>query len=78
MKRNPKTEIRSPKEGRNPNLENRSRTFGGPRDGRVRVGVVKALVKTGQLPFTPKGETEEDKMLGPIDRRREMLDYIGA
>lgn len=37
---------------------------------------LKALVKTGQLPFTPKGETEEDEMLGPIGRRREMLDYF--
>jgi addiction module RelB/DinJ family antitoxin len=37
---------------------------------------LKALVKTGQLPFTPKGETEEDEMLGPIKRRREMLDYF--
>ena len=37
---------------------------------------LKALVKTGQLPFTPKGETEEDETLGPIERRREMLDYF--
>ena len=36
---------------------------------------LKALVKTGQLPFTPKGESEEDGMLGPIEHRREMLDY---
>ncbi len=37
---------------------------------------LKALVKTGQLPFTPRGETEEDEMLGPTKRRREMLDYF--
>ena len=36
---------------------------------------LKALVKTGQLPFMPKGETEADEMLGPVKRRREMLDY---
>jgi len=30
----------------------------------------------GQLPFTPKAEAEEDEMLGPIERRREMLDYF--
>ena len=36
---------------------------------------LKALVKTGQLPFMPKGETEEDERLGPVKRRREMLDY---
>jgi addiction module RelB/DinJ family antitoxin len=35
---------------------------------------LKALVKTGQLPFLPKGETEEDEILGPVERRREMLD----
>jgi addiction module RelB/DinJ family antitoxin len=37
---------------------------------------LKAVVKTGQLPFTPKAETEEDEMLGPLKRRREMLDYF--
>jgi addiction module RelB/DinJ family antitoxin len=37
---------------------------------------LKALAKTGQLPFTPKGDSEEDEMLGPIERRREMLDYF--
>jgi len=37
---------------------------------------LKALVKTGQLPFTPKGGTEEDEVLGPIKRRREMLNYF--
>jgi len=34
------------------------------------------VVKTGQLPFTPKAESEEDEMLGPIERRREMLDHF--
>jgi addiction module RelB/DinJ family antitoxin len=37
---------------------------------------LKALAKTGQLPFAPKGESAEDEMLGPIERRREMLDYF--
>ncbi|MGO8926666.1 MAG: type II toxin-antitoxin system RelB/DinJ family antitoxin [Limisphaerales bacterium] len=37
---------------------------------------LKALVKSGQLPFTPKVTTEEDEVLGPISRRREMLDYL--
>ncbi len=37
---------------------------------------LKAVVKTGQLPFTPKAEAEEDEMLGPIERRCEMLDYF--
>jgi addiction module RelB/DinJ family antitoxin len=37
---------------------------------------LKALAKTGQLPFTPRGESEEDEMLGPLERRREMLDYF--
>ena len=37
---------------------------------------LKAVVKTGQLPFTPKAEAEEDEMLGPIERRREMLYYF--
>ena len=37
---------------------------------------LKALVKTGQLPFAPKGETGLDEVLGPIERRREMLDYF--
>ena len=35
---------------------------------------LKAVAKAGQLPFTPKAESEEDEMLGPLDRRREMLD----
>jgi addiction module RelB/DinJ family antitoxin len=36
---------------------------------------LKALVKTGQLPFTPKAQaqSEEDEVLGPIERRREMI-----
>ena len=38
---------------------------------------LKAMVKAGQLPFTPKVTTEEDEVLGPISRRREMLDYLG-
>jgi addiction module RelB/DinJ family antitoxin len=37
---------------------------------------LKALVKTGRLPFTPKGESEEDEALGPLERRQEMLDYF--
>jgi addiction module RelB/DinJ family antitoxin len=37
---------------------------------------LKMLAKRGQLPFTPEGESEEDEMLGPIERRREMLDYF--
>ena len=38
---------------------------------------LKAMVKAGQLPFTPKVTTEEDEVLGPVTRRREMLDYLG-
>ena len=41
----------------------------------VRIFLI-AVVKTGQLSFTPKAEAEEDEMLGPIERRREMLDYF--
>jgi antitoxin component of RelBE/YafQ-DinJ toxin-antitoxin module len=37
---------------------------------------LKALVKTGRLSFTPRGETEEDEMLGLLERRRVMLDYF--
>jgi addiction module RelB/DinJ family antitoxin len=37
---------------------------------------LKAVEKTGRLPFTPKAESEEDELLGPLDRRREMLDYF--
>ena len=37
---------------------------------------LKALAKNRQLPFTPRAESEEDEMLGPIERRREMLDYL--
>jgi addiction module RelB/DinJ family antitoxin len=37
---------------------------------------LKAMVRAGQLPFTPKATTEEDGVLGPIGRRREMLDYL--
>jgi addiction module RelB/DinJ family antitoxin len=38
---------------------------------------LKALVKARQLPFTPRAESEEEEMLGPKKRRREMLDYFG-
>jgi addiction module RelB/DinJ family antitoxin len=37
---------------------------------------LKALVKNRQLPFIPKTETEEDELLGPIERRRMMADYL--
>jgi addiction module RelB/DinJ family antitoxin len=37
---------------------------------------LKAMVKSGQLPFTPNATNEEDEVLGPITRRREMLDYL--
>jgi addiction module RelB/DinJ family antitoxin len=37
---------------------------------------LKALVKSGQLPFTPKVTSEEDEVLGPVNRRREMLEYL--
>ena len=37
---------------------------------------LKALAKSGQLPFTPEAETEEDEMLGPLSRRRQMFDYF--
>jgi addiction module RelB/DinJ family antitoxin len=37
---------------------------------------LKAMVKSGQLPFAPNATTEEDDVLGPISRRREMLDYL--
>jgi addiction module RelB/DinJ family antitoxin len=36
-----------------------------------------ALVKSGQLPFTPRAGTKEDEALGPLARRREMLEYFG-
>jgi addiction module RelB/DinJ family antitoxin len=39
---------------------------------------LKAMVKAGQLPFTPQATTEEDEALGPISRRREMLDNLGG
>jgi addiction module RelB/DinJ family antitoxin len=35
---------------------------------------LKALVKNRQLPFALRAESEEDEMLGPISRRRAMLD----
>jgi len=38
---------------------------------------LKALVKSRQLPFTPSAETEEDEALGPVERRRKMMDYFG-
>jgi len=34
------------------------------------------LVKTRRLPFTPRAESEEDEALGPVKRRRQMLDYF--
>ena len=37
---------------------------------------LKALVKSGQLPFVPKADTAEDEALGPLARRREMLNYF--
>jgi addiction module RelB/DinJ family antitoxin len=36
----------------------------------------KALVKQGQLPFTPKADSEEDEALGSPRCRREMLDFL--
>ena len=37
---------------------------------------LKALAKQGQLPFTPKEASQEDELLGPVGRRREMLEYF--
>jgi addiction module RelB/DinJ family antitoxin len=37
---------------------------------------LRAVAKTGQLPFTPAEESQEDQALGPLARRREMLDYF--
>ena len=37
---------------------------------------LRAVAKTGQLPFTPKEDSQEDQALGPLSRRREMLDYF--
>ena len=37
---------------------------------------LRAVAKTGQLPFTPKEDSQEDEALGPLNRRREMLDYF--
>jgi addiction module RelB/DinJ family antitoxin len=37
---------------------------------------LKAVAKTGQLPFVPREDSQEDEMLGPLGRRREMLDYF--
>ena len=37
---------------------------------------LKALAKSGQLPFTPKEGSQEEEALGPLARRREMLDYF--
>jgi addiction module RelB/DinJ family antitoxin len=37
---------------------------------------LKQLVKRRALPFTPKGESEEDEMLGPLSRRRAMSDLF--
>ncbi len=37
---------------------------------------LRAVAKTGQLPFTPKEDSQEDEALGPLSRRREMLDYF--
>ncbi len=31
-----------------------------------------ALVQGRKMPFLPAAETEEDEMLGPVERRREM------
>ncbi len=36
----------------------------------------KAVAKTGQLPFTPKEDSQEEEALGPLARRREMLDFF--
>ena len=52
-----------------------SKDMGTSTSGLVRI-FLKALVKSGQLPFMPRGTTEEDEVLGPISRRREMLDYL--
>ena len=37
---------------------------------------LKQLVRHRALPFAPKGESEEDEMLGPLNRRRSMADYF--
>lgn len=39
---------------------------------------LKALAKSGQLPFTPQAGTEEEEMLGPVARRRQMMDYFSG
>ena len=35
-----------------------------------------AVAKKGQLPWTPKEDSQEDEALGPLARRREMLEYF--
>lgn len=37
---------------------------------------LKQLVRRRALPFAPKGGSEEDEMLGPLNRRRAMADYF--
>lgn len=37
---------------------------------------LKQLVKRRALPFSPKGDSEEDEMLGHLSRRRAMSDYF--
>jgi addiction module RelB/DinJ family antitoxin len=35
-----------------------------------------ALVQGRKMPFLPSAETEEDEMLGPVERRREVADFF--
>ena len=37
---------------------------------------LRAVARHGQLPWTPKEDSQEDEALGPVSRRREMLDYF--
>ena len=35
-----------------------------------------ALVQGRKMPFLPSAETEEDEVLGPVQRRREMVEFF--
>ena len=37
---------------------------------------LRAVAKKGQLPWTPKEDSQEDEALGPLARRREMVEYF--
>ena len=38
--------------------------------------VLAALVQGRKMPFLPSAETEEDEMLGPVERRRAMAEFF--